>query len=45
LFCARLSHQLDRRHPLVRLAGLIEWDSFDAEFGLLYHEALGRPGK
>ena len=45
LFRARLSSQLDRKHPLVRLAGVIEWDSFDAAFGALYHETLGRPGK
>lgn len=45
LFRARLSHQLDVKHPLVRLAGLIEWASFESEFGVLYHEALGRPGK
>jgi hypothetical protein len=29
----------------VRLTGLIAWDGFDAEFGPLYHETLGRPGK
>jgi transposase, IS5 family len=45
LFGARLSNQLDGKHPLVRLAGLIEWASFESEFGGLYHEALGRPGK
>jgi transposase, IS5 family len=45
LFRARLSNQLDLKHPLVQLAGLIEWASFDTEFGSLYHEALGRPGK
>src|SRR5262245_26949379 len=45
LFRARLSHQLDCKHPLVRLAGLIEWAGFESEFGALYHEALGRPGK
>jgi IS5 family transposase len=45
LFRARLSNQLDRKHPLVRLAGLIDWASFETEFGSLYHEALGRPGK
>ena|SRR5215472_16711797 len=45
LFRARLSNQLDRKHPLVRLAGLIEWASFESEFGALYHEVLGRPGK
>ena len=45
LFRARLSNQLDPKHPLVRLAGLIEWARFESEFGALYHEALGRPGK
>jgi IS5 family transposase len=45
LFRARLSNQLGGKHPLVRLAGLIAWDSFDAEFGPLYHETLVRPGK
>src|SRR5215469_2699582 len=45
LFRARLSNQLDRKHPLVRLVGLIDWASFETEFGSLYHEALGRPGK
>jgi transposase, IS5 family len=45
LFRARLSNQLDDKHPLIRLAGLIEWESFEAEFGALYHETLGRPGK
>src|SRR6201985_2756187 len=45
LFRARLSNQLDRKTPVVRLAGLIEWESFETEFGSLYHETLGRPGK
>jgi IS5 family transposase len=45
LFRARLANQLDRKHPLVRLAGLIEWASFESEIGSLYHETLGRPGK
>ena len=40
LFRARLSNQLDPKHPLVRLAGLIEWASFESEFGALYHEVL-----
>ena len=29
LFRARLSQQLDPRHPLVRLTGLIDWDLFE----------------
>jgi transposase, IS5 family len=45
LFRARLSSQLDPKHPLVRLATLIEWGRFDAAFGRLYHETTGRPGK
>src|SRR6201995_801031 len=45
LFRARLSNQPDLKHPLIRLAGLIEWESFESEFGALYHETLGRPGK
>jgi transposase, IS5 family len=45
LFRARLSNQLDLKHPLIRLAGLIEWENFETEFGALYHETLGRPGK
>jgi transposase, IS5 family len=44
LFRARLSQQIDPRHPLVRLAGLIDWEGFEARFGQLYHLELGRPG-
>jgi transposase, IS5 family len=44
-FRARLSNQLDLKHPLIRLAGLIDWEGFETEFGSLYHETLGRPGK
>ncbi len=43
LFRHRLDNILDHRHALYRLAGLIEWDSFDRAFGRLYRE-LGRPG-
>jgi IS5 family transposase len=44
LFRARLSQQIDQRHPLVRLAGLIDWEMFEARFGELYHPHVGRPG-
>src|ERR671918_3107043 len=44
LFRARLSQQIDRRHPLVRLAGPIDWEVFEARFGELYHPHVGRPG-
>jgi len=45
LFRARLSQQLDLGHPLVRLAGLIDWEGLESAFGPLYHERAGRPGK
>jgi transposase, IS5 family len=44
LWRARLSQQIDLRHPLVQLAGLIDWQGFEARFGELYHPQLGRPG-
>jgi IS5 family transposase len=44
LFRARLSQQLDQRHPLVRLAGLLDWGVFEDRFGPLYHPHVGRPG-
>jgi IS5 family transposase len=43
LFRARLENMVDLRHPLVRLAGLIDWGRFEAEFGALYTDG-GRPG-
>lgn len=43
LFRARLQNLVDPRHPLVRLAGLIDWARFEAEFGVLYEDG-GRPG-
>ena len=45
LFRARLGNQLDLRHPLVRLAELIDWGRFESAFGPLYHETAGRPDK
>ena len=44
LFRARLANLVDRRHPLVRLAGLIDRGRFETEFGPLYTDATGRPG-
>lgn len=44
LFRARLSQQIDLRHPLARLAGLIDWGVFENRFGPLYHPHVGRPG-
>jgi IS5 family transposase len=45
LFRARLSNQLDLKHPLIRLAELIDWQRFETAFGAFYHETAGRPGK
>src|SRR3954449_1497015 len=39
----RLDAIIDARHPLVQLAGLIDWARFDEAFGSLYAET-GRPG-
>ena len=45
LFRARLQTLVDPRHALVRLAGLIDWGRFEAEFGALYTDGgrLGLP--
>ncbi len=45
LFHARLSNQLDLKHPLVRLAALIDWQRLETAFGAFYHETADRPGK
>src|SRR5215210_8030389 len=44
LFRAGLANLVDPRHPLVRLAGLIDWGRFGTAFGPLYTDAIGRPG-
>jgi IS5 family transposase len=44
LYRSRLDQILNPRHALFRLAGLINWDSFDEEFGRFYRP-LGRPAK
>ena len=40
----RLVDLIDLRHELVKLAGLIDWERFDQEFGRFYRP-LGRPAK
>ncbi len=40
---SRLENIIDQRHPLVRLARLIDWRVFEERFGTLYAEAAGRP--
>ena len=44
LYRSRLDQILDQHHELFRLAGLIDWDGFDQEFGRFYRP-LGRPAK
>ena len=44
LFRERLEAIINPGHPLVRLAGLIPWSSFDAAYGLFFRP-LGRPAK
>jgi len=44
LFRSRLETIIDPRHPLVRLATLIDWGRFDEAFGALYTDRIGRPG-
>ena len=43
LFRARLENLVDPRHALVRLAGLIDWEPFEDEFGALYTEGSAVP--
>lgn len=42
LFRSRLDNLIDRRHELVRLSSLIDWEHFDAEWGAAFCEH-GRP--
>jgi IS5 family transposase len=44
LFRSALVNLVDRRHPLVRLAGPIDWDRFRTAFGPLSRDGVGRPG-
>jgi IS5 family transposase len=43
LFQSRLDNMLDPDHPLVKLAGLIDWSRFDVAFGRFYTPLKGRP--
>jgi IS5 family transposase len=44
LFRSALVNLVDRRHPLVRLAGLIDRERFAAALSPLYRDGVGRPG-
>jgi IS5 family transposase len=43
LFRNQLDNMIDMDHPLVKLAGLIDWSRFDDAYGRFYHQK-GRPG-
>jgi IS5 family transposase len=44
LFQTELAHLVDPQHPLVRLAGEIDWSSFETAFGAAYADSkVGRP--
>ena len=45
LFRSKLSHLLNQRHALYKLAALIDWQSFEESFGTLYCDHNGSPGK
>jgi len=45
LFRNRLDQILNDKHPLFRMANAIDWEYFVGEFGPLYVENKGRPGK
>ncbi len=45
LFQAHFDQLLNPRHPLIRLAKQIDWESFDAAYGELYCEDTGAPAK
>jgi IS5 family transposase len=42
LFRSSLANLVDPKHPLVRLAGLIDWRRFAEAFGPLYRDGVGR---
>jgi IS5 family transposase len=44
LFRSALVNLADRRHPLVRLAGLSDQGRFATAFGPLHRQGVGRPG-
>jgi len=43
LFRNRLENMISLEHELVKLSRLIDWESFDAEWGKLFESSLGAP--
>jgi hypothetical protein len=44
LFRSALVNLVDPKHPLLRLAGPIDWERFRTAFGPLYRDGVGRSG-
>lgn len=44
LFRAELSFIVDPGHPLIKLAGQINWTLFEEQLGATYHASTGAPG-
>lgn len=43
MFCSRLDQIIDMGHPLVRLAGKIDWAFLESRFGEVHEDKPGRP--
>ena len=44
LFRVELVKIIDKRHPLVKLSEVVDWEGLDQVFGRSYHPDIGRPG-
>ena len=42
MFRSRLDEQINMQHPLVRLAGLIDWDEIHRSFAVHFSSGRGR---
>jgi len=43
LFVSRLDERIDMKHPLVRLAGVIDWAEIERTFSVSFTSTRGRP--
>ncbi len=43
LFRVELVKIIDKRHPLVKLSEVVDWEGLDQVFGKTYHPQTGRP--
>ena len=44
LFRVELVKIIDKRHPLVKLSEVVDWEGLDQVFGRSYYPDIGRPG-